>query len=531
MAEQDKRTYEEIIKSFIKELNSKGAKLDYSKLSDVEKLELMNILAKECSKTMKPFSSHIQGYDWFWFHDKWLEVFQKYDWNCIVAARGLGKSFFWNRMLPDYLSSSINNYKIIASSYNEEATFDFIKGCRQDYEENEFLATKMSSDNSLDWNKSTLDFNNKSSIKGISITSQIRRLHVNYFIADDILNDEQKLSPLQIKNKIFGTILPVLQRRRGKFTLVGTRFSDDDIYAYFKLKSEEQPEKYYYCEIRVELDEINEKVYLVMEDHTGIIGRYLDTGITNLYDYQGLLAMKMSEPQLFAREYECKVVSDDDVPFPISALEKCKDKELSYSAVGEKRFAYVGGLDSANSTKETADSSVLMFMHQDKDELDCLDFIYEDNKTESPERLQLIKKHMSLFGKPSTLAEQNSMGLTNIQMLIRDGYRIEPFHTDINKKVDLTDYASVRVKSGKVRLPYKSLKDQELTNKLIHQLNGVRPKLTRTGKMSYDGTTKHDDLYIAFILALKQLSTKFGRRTQIYGLTREELHKTIRRNR
>jgi len=112
----DKRTYEQILKSFIKELNSKGAYLDYNKLDNKERLELLNILGHQCQNSMKPFATHVQGYDWFWFHDKWLDIFKKYYWNCIVAARGLGKSFYWTRELPGYLSSSINNYKIILSS-------------------------------------------------------------------------------------------------------------------------------------------------------------------------------------------------------------------------------------------------------------------------------------------------------------------------------------------------------------------------------------------------------------------------------
>ena len=79
-----------------------------------------------------------------------------------------------------------------------------------------------------------MDLQNGSTIKGISITSQIRSKHVNYFVADDIMNDEQKLTPEQVKSKIFGTVLPTLRRKRGKFCLIGTRFTEDDIYAFFK---------------------------------------------------------------------------------------------------------------------------------------------------------------------------------------------------------------------------------------------------------------------------------------------------------
>ena len=137
---------------------------------------------------MRPFVEHVLGYEWYWFLEIWFENITSYDMNCSVAARGLGKSFFYSRMLPAYLTFIFDGYKSIISSYNEPATYDFLEGTRQDFENNELLNTKISLEKSSDWNKGTLDFSNGSILKGISITSQIRRLHVNYFIADDIIN-------------------------------------------------------------------------------------------------------------------------------------------------------------------------------------------------------------------------------------------------------------------------------------------------------------------------------------------------------
>ena len=516
--EKDRRSYEDILKSFIKELNSKGLETNYDGISEEQQLELMHILTEECKKDIKPFIIHVLGYEWYWFHRIWFQNFMKYDINCNVAARGLGKSFFWTRILPSYLAFIISGYKTVISSYNEPATFDFVKDARTDFEENEYLGVKVAQGKSDDWNKSNLDFTNKSMIRGISITSQIRRLHVNFFNADDIINDEQKMTPEAIKSKIFATILPTLERKRGKFNLVGTRFTEDDIYAYFKEEANTNA-TWHYCELRLELDEKEEKIYVVHEDEDGDKEKIEDTF---LFDFQRLLTLKISEPNYFSREYECKIVSEEDVPFPLNVLHDCKDRKLSYDLIGSPKIRYKGGLDSSNSTKKDADETVLMLGYKDTDDSIVPCYIFADNTMEAPDRLNALMKTMDKFNYPQVLAEKNSMGQTNIDMINRKGYMLEAFFTDRNKKLDITDYASIMVKRRAVRLPYKTPKDQKLTDTLIHQLTGVRQIKTRGGLPTYQGSTKHDDYYIAFVLMIKLLADK-GRQTKVKGYARKTL--------
>lgn len=520
--ELEKRTYEDILKSFIKELNEKGANIVFEKLSEQEQLELMSILADECKKHMRPFVIHIKGDDWYWFHEYWWNNFIKYDMLCNVAARGLGKSYFWTRLISEYLTFVINAYKVTISSYNGDATLDFTGGIQVDYETNELMGTKVPTERSLDWNKHNLSFLNRSLIKGISITSQIRRVHCNYFVGDDLINDEQKMTPEELKNKIFGTIVPTLERARGKFNLVGTRFTEDDIYAYFRECAQEQ-KNWSYCQIHLELDEINEKIYFIISDEEGVVEKVLDTGVTDIYSFNRMLTLKQLQPNYFAREYQCEVISDEDVPFPISKLNQCKDRELSYALEAEPNRIYDGSLDSSNSTKKDADETVLMLGHYDVDKFVVIDYIYADNKKDPPQRLEDIGNGLTKFNNPRILAEQNSMGLTNIGMINDKGYRLTPFNMTRPQKLDITDYASVQVKLGRVRLPYQTLRDQQITDKLIHQLSGVRSKSTRGGKSSYDGTTKHDDYYIAFALLLKQLSKNLSKPTKIRSYSRKEL--------
>ncbi len=520
--DKEKRTYEEILKSFIKELNSKGAKINYNRLDDKQKLELLDVLLELCNEHMKPFMIHVLGCKWHWFHDYWFDAFKKYDINCAIASRGLGKSFFWTEKLTTYMNFIQKGYKTIVSSYNATATLDFLKAIRDDIEASEFLGSKIPESKSSDWNKGNLEFSNRSHIKGISITSQIRRVHVNYFIADDILNDDVELPPEEIKRKVYATILPVINIRRGKFTLIGTKFAEDDIFAFLYEQSKDQ-KTYHYMELRIELDEKEEKAYIVLETEDGIIRREPDTGYTDIYSYDFLLSMKQVEPNYFYREYGCQIVSDKDVPFPLDILLECKDKELSYAEIADPKKTYIGGLDSAVSTAKGADESVLMIGNQINNaiELSC---VYADNKLDAPERTSEIKKKMFDFKRPSVLAEKNSIGQTNIDYINKDNFNLTPFYTSRDSKIDITEYASKIVRSGHVKFPYKTARDQLKTDKLIHQLSGVKEKRTRTGLKSYDGTTKHDDWYIAFVLMIKQMADINSAPTKVVGYSRNDLY-------
>jgi hypothetical protein len=520
---EDKRTYEDIIKSFIVEINNRGANVEYNKLTDHERLELLDILMKQCNEHMRPFVVHVLGYKWHWFHDYWFESFKKYDINCVIAARGCGKSFYWTQMLTEYMNFIQKRYKTIISSFNAPATFDFLKYVRDDIENNELLLSKMPESKSSDWNKGNLEFSNRSHIKGISITSQIRRVHVNYFVADDILNDDVELSPEEVKKKVYATILPVINIRRGKFAIIGTKFAEDDIYSFLYEKAKEQ-KTYHHMELRIELDEKEEKAYFILETEEGIIKKVADTGNTDIYSYEFLLSLKQVEPNYFYREYGCQIVSGKDVPFPLDILHDCRDKELSYEEERDSKKVYIGGLDSAVSTNKGSDESVLMLGYQDKEDYIIPAHIYADNTLDAPERTTELKKVMDKFNRPIVLAEKNSIGQTNIDYINKESFHLVPFFTTNDNKIDLTEYASRLVKGGKVKFPYKKPRDQLKTDKLIHQLSGVREKRTRGGKKSYDGTTKHDDWYIAFILMIKQMADRKGMPTKIKSYKRNELY-------
>lgn len=532
------RTYQVILESYIVELNRNGAKLTYEALSEQEKLELLDILLNESKKDIIPFMKHIIGCDVYWFHKKWFRNFLVYRNMCNVASRGCGKSYFFSGILPTWLAFAKPNYGKPAPifnemivGYNEIESKMFLGQTRKFVEENELLSNLIGLSDNTDWNKMSLEMKNNVSIKGRSFSGHLRGSHLKYIAIDDVLNDDSEITPDGMRTKINAIILPMLRRFRGKFNMVGTLFSEDDIYHYWEEKASapenDKTKMYGYYKIWVELDIDNEVVYLCEYDATtGKKRRYLDTGITDIYDFDDLYTAKQQEPITFAREYECKIVSDADVPFPWDDLKACTNVKFSYKKIYPMHGnVYASGLDSSNSMKKDADSTVLMLGYTDKDEgKDVVCDIYENNYSPSPERLREITKKLKYWNNAYCLAEKNSMGETNIQFLNdKSGLRIEGITTSRDSKIDFTEYASIKVKRHEVIFPYATIRDKEITDKLIAQLAGVNEKKTRTGKRSFDGTTKHDDEYIAFCLMLKSLFQNKSKLNAITSYTRENL--------
>jgi len=523
-------TYEIIIKSYLKELKENGKKIiEYEDLTDDEKLQIIAQMGRkikiiENGEGLNFFMKHIIQANVFWFHEKWNKLHIKYKNLCIVAPRGVGKTYWANHILPIYHSATKIQFfpdtvkppkmhESMIIGYNEEMAKKFLADPRDSIETNEFLKNLIGQGANADWNKMQLDMENRTSIIAKSFSGAIRGYHeAGIVIADDLLSDKSELSPQILKSSLNNIVKPITRRFRARFLLVGTRFSEDDIYASSEERANIDDGKglYGFYNIWVELDHDNKKVY-ICEQEGKEIKKHLDTGISDIYDYAELAEAQMEDPISFAREYECKIVSDKEVPFPSNVLLESRDMELSYEYEADKKKSYKGGLDSSNSTNKDSDETVLMIGYKDADNNIVPARIFADNTLIAPERITSMKNIMIDFKRPEILAEKNSMGQTNIDFINKDMFYLIPFNTSRTSKIDITEMAEKIVKGKRLKLPYKTAEDRRITDKLIHQLSGVREKKTRTGLRSYTGTTKHDDYYIAFILMVKQLLEGAGR--------------------
>lgn len=530
-------TYEDIIRSYLKELNEKNKDVPtYESLTEEERLQLIHIITIKAKKDISFFMKHIIQANVYWFYDLIFKLHLRYKNLCIVASRGLGKTYFATHILPIYHSFSKTRFypakhkcpkwhESMIIAYNEDMAKKFLSDPRDTIEENELLSNLIGSGLNIDWNKFQLQMVNKSAIVTKSFSGAIRGFHEAGVVAiDDLLSDKSELSPKAVKRDLNNIIKPITRRFRARTVLVGTRFSEDDIYGDWEDKAKQDTKNLYgFIKIYVELDKVTKTISICIEKPDGTIVKKLDTGFTDIYDYDELEEAEEDDPISFSREYSCNIVSDREVPFPKQVLMECRDYDLSYEIEKKSHVRYSGGLDSSNATTKDADETVLCLGKLDEDKNIIPVNIWGDNTLKAPDRILELKNKMISFGRPTVLAEKNSMGQTNIDFINLDNFNLVSFNTTRLSKIDITEFAEKFVKKKQLRLPYKTAQDREITMKLIHQLSGVREKKTRTGLKSYNGTTKHDDYYIAFILMIKQLLDQKNQPTKITSFTREDL--------
>ena len=329
--------------------------------------------------------------------------------------------------------------------------------------------------------------------------------------------------------KINQVILPMIRRLRGKFNIVGTLFSEDDIYHYFEEKAlapaNLDAHMYCYCKIWVELDVKNKHVYLYHYDTTtALTKKYLDTGVTNIFDYEDLFFAQQDDPIGFLREYGCQIVSNHDVPFPMDMLQECRDERFSYKRIlPQPHQNYGSGLDFSNSQRKDSDETVLATGHHDKVEGKIiLDKIWSDNTLTVPERNNIISKQLREFNNSVCLAEKNSMGETSIQYLNKqNNLRIEGFSSSREKKIDFIEYASVIIKKGDFILPYGDMMSKDLTDEIIRQLAAFQKSKTRGGRHTYTNVARHDDKADAVVFMLNCIFKNKKQKARVNTYTRE----------
>jgi hypothetical protein len=106
-------------------------------------------------------------------------------------------------------------------------------------------------------------------------------------------------------------------------------------------------------------------------------------------------------------------------------------------------------------------------------------------------RLQaLYERH----GKPTILAEANSMGGPVIEQLARDGLRVKPFMTTNASKSEAIEALALAFERGEIKIPNDPV--------LIGELQAFEAKPLPSGLMRYDAPSGgHDDTVMALAIA------------------------------
>ena len=243
-------TYKMILDRFIDDAISQGKDIPlYDNLTEEEKLQLIAHISKKAKLDFVFFMKYILQSDVYFFHDYIARAHKRYKNLCIVASRGIGKSYTISHALPIWHSYAKNTYyptklkapkwhESMIIAYNDTMAIKFLSDPRDSVEENELLSTLIGKNLNIDWNKSQLQMANKSTIIGKSFAGAIRGYHEAGVVAiDDLLSDKSELSPNVVKHSINNIVRPITRRFRAKTVTVGTRFAEDDLYGDLEQKA------------------------------------------------------------------------------------------------------------------------------------------------------------------------------------------------------------------------------------------------------------------------------------------------------
>jgi len=436
-----------------------------------------------------------------WHHVEWGSMVQIYQYLCIEAARGHGKSYFFSKNYPLwklYRYEKGSNSK----SVNKEFTFSkngqiitgiydlgkrFMSEIKTEIEINPVLNDKLfpKGRDEGSWGALNIKCKNGAELEIKSIDSRLRGAHPGWIVCDDILQDNQLESSEQRDkmNELFDSVIMNMILPEGQVIVVGTPFHELDLYG--KLKAKKKWKVFEYPTI------FPDGTFL-WESRHGL--EYLQEKIDTLSTIS------------FSRELLCKPISSESTIFPYYMLEKCFASQFSlvqnhYSF--PKKFDQITvGCDFAISGEVGADYTVYVTLGIDGQLNNCNYYImniWREKGVGYNQQLTKLKELKMNFEPKCMMCEDNNFQKIIVDMAKEAGLPVIG-HTTTTNKYDLVKGLpglALLFEQGRIKIPRGDQYSKDMTDMLINELISIA--FTSKGLKSVSG---HDDIAFALWKAI-----------------------------
>tara|TARA_R100000773_G_C4214968_1_gene113836 strand:- start:917 stop:1855 length:939 start_codon:yes stop_codon:yes gene_type:complete len=231
-------------------------------------------------------------------------------------------------------------------------------------------------------------------------------------------------------------------------------------------------------------------------------------------------ALKVREESMpaikFAREYLCEPIHDMSSMFPMTLLEKARDKDLILLDKAEQEFDENGdpsgvfgqhfiGWDPAIASDANADytAMVVLRMLPEGDEKQLIHIVNEKGLGSNAQKRKIIMLNSRFRPDLIELEGNNFQRMFEAELKeMRDDIPIKTFMTTRQKKESMFMSLLMAFEQGKIKTPWGDERSKEFTRALETQLS--RFGMQKNGRLESVGT--HDDL--AMGLALANWATK-----------------------
>ena len=442
-----------------------------------------------CSKSFKYFFTDILGFDFSDHHKKWQKGLNENRYYCVKASRDHGKSvFFMSYAL--WIAAFNPKTHVMVFSHSLEQTLEHMRFIRNNIESNEILSHLKPT--GKPWAKSYFEFTNGSRIMAKSVGGATRGFHPDVVVCDDILWGTTASELQRAADWFYTVLLPVLHHT-GRLMMVGTPFSYNDLYA-----------------------ELEDKDAFQVETYPAILpnGEPL---WPNRWPLDALKVREESMPAIrFAREYLCEPIHDLSSMFPMSLLEKARDKELILLDRAEQEFDEEGevagvfgqhfiGWDPAIASDSNADYTAMSVLRvlPDTEEKQLVYVLNEKGLGGAAQKRQIILLNNRFQPDLIELEGNNFQRMFAAELQeMRDDIPIKTFMTTKQRKESMFMSLLMAFEQGKIKTPWGNEKSKEFTRELETQLS--RFGMQKNGRLESVGS--HDDL--AMSLALSNWATK-----------------------
>lgn len=445
---------------------------------------------------------------------EWGNIIQIYDRTCVLASRGLGKSYEFTLALPiwkiygyrkptDLNPIDLNTARrreglIITNKY--ELGKKLLSKIANEIKENEALWERLKPKHKDEGvlGRERIETRNGCEINLRSSESSARGLHPDWIIVDDFADNDWIYSQAQREKAIeffYGDTMKTLERG-GTINVVGTPFHEKDLYAHIR----ENDRSFKYFEYPAIFPDGS-----VIAPH-----RWNFKELQLEYETNGSL--------IFSREILVVPISDSSTIFPWSILEKSFVGMHDYRLVNNRdsfpiKFKFVSvGCDFAISANVGADSTVFTVWGVDDFENYWLLYVWRKQGASHNEQIAKLKEIERNFTPDEIVAENNGFQRVMIDLAKEHNIKnlTEFTTTSFNKKDVYNGLPSLAIlfEQGKIRFPRGDANSKETTDWLCSEFNSITIK-PESGKLESSG--QHDDGPLSSFFGIKCISINKAR--------------------
>ncbi len=440
---------------------------------------------------------------------EWGNLLQIYDRTCMLASRGLGKSFEFSLALPIWkmygyrrptdlnpISLDIARRKeglLITNKY--ELGRKLLGKIAAEIKENNALWERLKPTHKDEGvlGRERIETKNGCEINLRSSESSARGLHPDWIVVDDFGDNNWIYSKDQRDKGIahfYGDIMKTIENG-GTINVVGTPLHEADLYAHIR---ENDPSFRYF------------EYPAIMPDGTIVAPHRWDLKkLDEEYQTNGSL--------IFSREILVVPVSDSSTIFPWSILENAFINMHSYRLVPNRDsfpivFKYVSiGCDFAISANVGSDSTAFTVWGVDSLDNFWLLAIWRKQGAGHNEQIAKLAELERNFRPDEIVAENNGFQQVMIDLAKERGIKniTEYTTTGWNKKDAYNGLPSLAVlfEQGRIKFPRGDAYSKEMTDLICAEFNSITVK-PDTGKLESAGT--HDDTCMSSFFAIKGIN-------------------------